>query len=124
MAVVLLHQLRCLGVVDVAGDAAILDACDGLIDDEQRHEKPLLRLHRMTEAVSDGDVGNRGQSTVSLGRRDRNGGQSTVSPNRRGWRGSIPEAVLAKPYSEPDFKSEYSFGEVIHWKLYSDPGYE
>ncbi len=55
------HQLRGIGIVDVAGDAAILDARDGLVDDEQRNEKPLLGLHGVAEAVVDGDVQPRGR---------------------------------------------------------------
>ena len=60
LAVLCLHQLRGTGIVDVAGDAPILDALDGLVDDEQRNEKPLLGLHGMAEAVVDGDVQPRG----------------------------------------------------------------
>ncbi len=59
--VLCLYQLRGAGIVDVAGDAAIPDARNGLVDDEQRNEKPFLRLHRVTETVVDGDIQSRGR---------------------------------------------------------------
>ena len=51
-----LHKPRGLRVVDVVGDAAVLDALDGFVDDEERHEEPLAGLHRVAEAVLDLDV--------------------------------------------------------------------
>lgn len=51
-----LHQPCRLGVVDVAGDRPVLDALNGLVNDEHGNEEPFLRLHGMAEAVLDGDV--------------------------------------------------------------------
>jgi hypothetical protein len=43
-------------IVYVVSYRAIFDLIDGLIDDEQRHQEPLTRDHRLSEAIFNFDV--------------------------------------------------------------------
>jgi hypothetical protein len=45
LAALCFHQRRSLGIVDIPSDTSILDTRDGLVDHEQRNEKPFLGLH-------------------------------------------------------------------------------
>ena len=45
------HQCRRLRIVYVAGNRTVFDPFDGFVDDEQRHEEPLARDHRLPKAI-------------------------------------------------------------------------
>ncbi len=50
------YQLCRLGIIDILGDSAILDALDGFIDDEKWNKKPFARLNRVAEAIVNSDL--------------------------------------------------------------------